>query len=97
MTSNYRLSKEKHWKVLFEEWKSSGNIFVDESPINVQVPGGVQKGYMWVIVGGNEANPPYRIYDFAEDRCHAHIFKILNSYTGVLHSDKYRAVRHEVA
>jgi len=76
---------------------SSGNIFVDESPINVQVPGGVQKGYMWVIVGGNEANPPYRIYDFAEDRCHAHIFKILNSYTGVLHSDKYRAVRHEVA
>jgi transposase len=70
---------------------SSGNIFVDESPINVQVPGGVKKGYMWVIVGGNEANPPYRIYDFAEDRCHAHIFNILDGYAGVLHSDKYGA------
>ena len=29
MTSNYRLSKEKHWKVLFEEWKSSGKTTSD--------------------------------------------------------------------
>ena len=69
----------------------SGNIYVDESPINVQVAKGVQKGYMWVIVGGNEADPPYRIYSFAADRCHNHIFEILKDYTGVLHSDKYRA------
>ena len=70
---------------------SSGNIYVDESPINVQAKGGVQKGYMWVIVGGNEANPPYRIYNFSENRCHFHIFKILNDYIGSLHSDKYGA------
>ena len=70
---------------------SSGNIYVDESPINVQAKGGIQKGYMWVIVGGNESNPPYRIYDFSENRCHDHIFNILHDYKGTLHSDKYGA------
>ena len=70
---------------------ASGNIFVDESPINVQAQGGVKKGYMWVIVGGNEQKPPYRIYDFREDRCHKNIFEILKDYKGVLHSDKYGA------
>ena len=70
---------------------SSGNIFVDESPINVQAPVSLQKGYMWVIVGGNEANPPYRIYDFRGDRSHKNIFEVLIKYKGVLHSDKYGA------
>ena len=70
---------------------SSGNIFVDESPINVQAQGSVQKGYMWVIVGGNESNPPYRIYDFRGDRCHKNIFEILIKYKGFMHSDKYGA------
>jgi transposase len=70
---------------------SSGNIFVDESPINIQAVGRVKKGYMWVIVGGNEANPPYRIYSFAESRAHSHIFRILSVFQGVFHSDKYAA------
>jgi len=70
---------------------ASKNIFVDESPVSIQDIGRVKKGYMWVVVGGNEANPPYRIYSFAENRCHAHIFKILAVYKGVLHSDKYSA------
>lgn len=69
----------------------SGNIFVDESPINVQVKSSVKKGFMWVVVGGNEANPPYRIYDFREDRKHENIFEILKDYKGVFHSDKYGA------
>ena len=70
---------------------SSGNIFVDESPINIQDIGRVKKGYMWTIVGGAEPNPSYKIYSFAGDRCHDYIFKILDGYKGVLHSDKYQA------
>jgi transposase len=70
---------------------ASGNIFVDESPINVQVKSSVKKGFMWVIVGGNETNPPYRIYDFREDRKYENIFEILKDYEGVFHSDKYGA------
>lgn len=78
--------------------KASGNIFVDESPVSFCTPkskrsnrskGKCKKGYMWVIAGGNEKNPPYRICSFAENRCHAHIFKMLEGYKGALHSDKY--------
>ena len=28
-----------------------------------------KQAYMWVVVGGCEANPPYRIYEFKQDRC----------------------------
>jgi transposase len=69
----------------------SENIFIDESPINVQATSAVKKGYMWVIVGGQEANPPYRIYDFRENRKHDNIFEIIKNYKGVFHSDKYGA------
>jgi len=68
----------------------SKNIFVDESPVNVQDIGKVRQGYMWVLVGGNDSNPAYRIYGFS-DRCYENIFKILGDYDGVLHSDKYGA------
>ena len=70
---------------------SSGNIFVDESPVNVQIKSSVKKGFMWVVVGGNVANPPYRIYDFREDRKHENLFEILKEYKGLFHSDKYGA------
>lgn len=69
----------------------SENVFVDESPVDMQDAGKVQQGYMWLVVGGKEANPPYRVYSFREDRCHKHIFEILSGYRGVLHSDKYGA------
>lgn len=69
----------------------SGNIFVDESPVNIQAKGGLKKGYMWVLVGGNESNPAYRVYSFAENRCHQHILDMLDTYEGDLHSDKYGA------
>jgi len=69
----------------------SGNIFVDESPVNIQNVGRVKKGYMWVIIGGNEANPSYRIYHFAESRAHSHIFEMLSTFKGTFHSDKYAA------
>jgi hypothetical protein len=69
----------------------SNNIFIDETPINLQAPGTVKRAYMWVIVGGNAADPPYRIYNFRLDRKHEHAADLLKDYHGVVHSDKYGA------
>lgn len=67
------------------------NIFMDETPVLLQEKGKCKEGYMWVIVGGNEVNPPYRVYDFRENRKHENVQGILGEYHGVLHSDKYGA------
>ena len=69
----------------------SGNIFIDESPVNVQALKKTKKGFMWVVVGGQESNPPYRVYSFKMDRCHHNVWDILGDYEGVMHSDKYEA------
>jgi transposase len=71
----------------------SGNVFYDETPIDMLCPGKgkVHQAYMWVLVGGKTSDPPYRIYDFCTDRCHYNAVKLLNGYNGVLHSDKYGA------
>jgi transposase len=70
---------------------SSDNIFIDESPVKLWEKEKCKEGYMWVVVGGNAANPPYRIYDFRQNRCHDNVLDILKNYRGVLHSDKYGA------
>lgn len=69
----------------------SGNIFIDETPLKMLAPGKgkTQTAYMWVLSGGLSKDPPYRVYDFYENRKHSNIIKILNGYGGVLHSDKY--------
>lgn len=67
------------------------NIYIDESPVKLQAKGRCKTGYMWVIVGGNEPNPPYRVYDFRENRRHANVLDILKGYRNILHSDKYAA------
>lgn len=71
----------------------SENVFFDESPVSMQDPGKgkTHQAYMWVLVGGKEANPPYRIYHFRTNRCHKNAVEILQNYHGVLHSDKYAA------
>lgn len=46
---------------------NSRNIFIDESPVKLWEPEKCKQGYMWVVVGGSEADPPYRIYQFKED------------------------------
>lgn len=70
---------------------SSKNIFIDETPIKLWEKEKCRQAYMWVVVGGSEANPAYRIYEFKENRCHANVLDILKSYRGGLHSDKYGA------
>ncbi len=69
----------------------SGNVFIDETPVKIQEKVKCKTGYMWVIVGGEGSDPPYRIYDFKENRCHDHVDDILLGYRGNLHSDKYGA------
>lgn len=68
-------------------------LYIDESPVSLLKPGKgkTQKAYMWVIVGGASADPPYRIYSFQEDRRHCHAVDLLADYRGVFHSDKYGA------
>jgi transposase len=69
----------------------SGNIFVDETPIKMQSPGKgkTQTAFMWVLSGGLAKDPPYRVYDFYENRKHSNVINLLKGYTGILHSDKY--------
>ena len=69
----------------------SGNIFIDESPVKIQDKPQCKQGYMWTVVGGEGTDPPYRIYDFKENRRHENVRAILGDYKGVLHSDGYAA------
>ena len=71
----------------------SNNVFADEVPVDMLSPGkgSVHQAYMWVLVGGRDANPAYRIYNFRTDRRHIHVEELLKTYQGVLHSDKYGA------
>ena len=70
---------------------SSGMIFVDETPIDLQVQGTsrCQQAYLWIYAGGGGGNPPYRFFEFCLNRNHDHPLKTLKGYQGALHSDKY--------
>jgi len=70
----------------------SGVVFVDETPIDLQVRGKsrMQQAYMWIYVGGG-GDPPYRFFEFCLNRNHDNRLKTLKDYKGVLHSDKYGA------
>lgn len=72
---------------------TSENLFMDESPLDMQAPGKgkVHQAFMWVMVGGKQSNPAYRVYHFRPDRKHENAAKLLEGYKGVLHSDKYGA------
>ena len=70
---------------------ASRNIFIDETPVKLWETEKCKQAYMWVVVGGSESNPAYRIYQFKEDRCHSNVLEILKDYHGGLHSDKYGA------
>lgn len=70
---------------------ASKNIYIDETPVKLQNVGKCKQGYMWVVVGGREVDPPYRVYEFKQNRCHKNVLDILKDYRGGLHSDKYAA------
>jgi transposase len=79
------------YEVMLEKILQGGNVFIDESPVKLQAKNRCDTAYMWVVVGGHEANPAYRVYDFRKNRCHDHVLDILQGYRGGLHSDKYDA------
>jgi transposase len=68
----------------------SQNVFADETPVKF-IEKESKLGYLWVICGGKSSDPPYRVYNFREDRRYDNILEILKDYHGVLHSDKYGA------
>lgn len=80
------------YELMLQKILQGENIYIDESPVKLQAKERCKTGYMWVIAGGgNSSNPPYRIYDFRENRCHDNVVDILKEYQGILHSDKYGA------
>jgi transposase len=70
---------------------ASKNIYIDESPVKLWETEKCKQAYMWVVVGGCEASPAYRVYEFKQNRCHDNVLDILKDYRGGLHSDKYAA------
>ncbi len=95
LLSQWVLSSAMALEPLYDEMLkrvlSSKNIFIDETPVKLWEAVKCKQAYMWVVVGGCEANPAYRIYEFKEDRCHHNVLDILKDYQGGLHSDKYAA------
>lgn len=79
------------YQVMVEKVLASKNIYIDETPVKLWETEKCKQAYMWVVVGGSESDPPYRVYDFRQDRCHDHVMDILKDYRGGLHSDKYAA------
>jgi transposase len=76
---------------MLERVLESKNIYIDDSPVKLWETSKCKQCYMWVVVGGCEANPAYRIYEFKQDRGHDNVLDILKDYRGGLHSDKYAA------
>jgi transposase len=81
------------YNVMLSRVLESGNVFYDETPIDMLSPGKgkTHQAYMWVLVGGKASDPSNRIYDFCTNRCHYNAAELLKGYQGVLHSDKYGA------
>jgi len=81
------------FNVMQSQILASGTVFIDESPVKMLDPGAgeTKLTYMWVLCGGKSSDPPYRIYNFRENRQHHNAEEILKDYRGIVHSDKYGA------
>lgn len=79
------------YHVMKQKILTGSRIHIDESPVDIFDSPQVRQGYMWVLVGGDGNDPPYRFYNFYEDRKHIRAGEILGSYSGIIHSDKYGA------
>jgi transposase len=97
LLSQWVLKSAEALRPLYNEMQrqilSSGYVFIDESPVKMLDPGAGQTKltYMWVLCGGKGSSPPYRIYNFRDNRQHRNAEEILKGFSGVLHSDKYGA------
>jgi len=87
------MALEPLYNEMMRQILASGNLYIDETPIDMLDPGKgkAHQAYMWVMVGGKQKDPSYRVYDFYKDRKHANVEKMLQGYGEVVHSDKYGA------
>ena len=69
-------------------------IFTDDTPVDMleEGRGKTKEARMWVYVGG--CGPPYRFFDFTEDRRKERPAQILSSYAGFVHADAYSGYDH---
>ncbi len=69
-------------------------IFTDDSPVDMlqEGLGRTKEARMWVYVGG--CGPPYRYFDFTEDRRKEHPARILAKYAGFVQADAYSGYDH---
>jgi transposase len=69
-------------------------IFTDDSPVDMlqEGLGRTKEARMWVYVGG--CGPPYRFFDFTEDRRKERPGQILSGYAGYVHADAYSGYDH---
>jgi len=69
-------------------------IFTDDSPVDMlqEGLGRTKEARMWVYVGG--CGPPYRYFDFTEDRRKERPAQILSGYAGYVHADAYSGYDH---
>ena len=69
-------------------------IFTDDSPVDLlqEGLGRAKEARMWVYVGG--CGPPYRYFDFTEDRRKERPAQILSGYAGFVHADAYSGYDH---
>lgn len=93
-TTKCGLALKPLYEKLQERVLKSKNMYIDEVPVDMLSPGKgkVHQSYMWVIVGGQNANPTDRIYNFRTDRTHKNASELLKDIPdSVVHSDKYGA------
>lgn len=83
------LSLELLYETLRHEILSHPVLYTDDTPVQLLKPGHgkTKTGRMWVYVAG--LGPPYRIYDFTEDRKKRHPIDFLGDYAGYVHADAY--------
>lgn len=69
-------------------------IFTDDSPVDMlqEGLGRTKEARMWVYVGG--CGPPYRLFDFTEDRRKERPAQVLSDYGGFVHADAYSGYDH---
>jgi len=69
-------------------------IFTDDSPVDLleEGRGRTKEARIWVYVGG--CGPPYRFFDFTEDRRKERPAAVLRDYTGFVHADAYSGYDH---
>ncbi|HJO91937.1 MAG TPA: IS66 family transposase [Victivallales bacterium] len=84
-------------EVLYNEMKkqlfTQGYLFSDDTPVKMLTPGKgkTKETRMWIYEGASPNAPPYKIYQFTENRKYEYPKKFLHGFKGTVHADAYGA------